>query len=341
MRRRDVTKGLVAASAALAMPGLIRPAAAEVNAIRVGKQFGLPYVPMMVLEREKLIEKHAANLGLPSLKVEWSTQGGPAAQLDALLSGNIEFVGPGAPTLATSWDKTVGTPLEIRALAAMQSMPYVLVTRNPKVKTIADFTDQDKIALPAVKLTGHALALEIAAAKLWGFEQYDRLDPLTISLPHPDAMASMLSGKSEITSHFASSPFYYFELAAPGISQVLKSYDAVGGRHTNGVILTSKRFHDANPKVCAAVLAAFNEANALIKANPRQAAEIYVELSGEKKSTPAEIEKMVADPDVTYTTTPENVMAFVDFMHKVKRINKAPASWKDLFFPEAHELAGS
>ena len=58
----------------------------------------------------------------------------------------------------------------------MQSMPYVLVTRNPNVKTIADFTDKDKIALPAVKLTGHAIALEIEAAKIWGPEHYDKLE---------------------------------------------------------------------------------------------------------------------------------------------------------------------
>lgn len=341
MRRRDVISGLLAAPAALAMPGLIRPAAAEASAVRIGKQYGLPYVPMMVVEREKLIEKHAAKQGIPALRVEWSTQGGPSAQLDALLSGNIEFVGPGVPTLATSWDKTVGTPQELRALCAMQSMPYVLVTRNPNVRTIADFTEQDKIALPAVKLTGHALALEIAAAKLWGFEKYDKLDPLTVSLPHPDAMAAMLSGRSEITSHFASAPYYYRELATPGIRQVLKSYDAVGGRHTNGVLLTSKRFHDANPKIAAAVLAAFDEGNRMIKADPARAAETYIAVSNEKTTPADELAKMIADPDVEYTTTPVNVMAFVEFMQKVGRIKKKPASWKDLFFAEAHELQGS
>jgi NitT/TauT family transport system substrate-binding protein len=336
-----VISGLLAAPAALAMPGLIRPAAAEASAVRIGKQYGLPYVPMMVVEREKLIEKHAAKQGIPALRVEWSTQGGPSAQLDALLSGNIEFVGPGVPTLATSWDKTVGTPQELRALCAMQSMPYVLVTRNPNVRTIADFTEQDKIALPAVKLTGHALALEIAAAKLWGFEKYDKLDPLTVSLPHPDAMAAMLSGRSEITSHFASAPYYYRELATPGIRQVLKSYDAVGGRHTNGVLLTSKRFHDANPKIAAAVLAAFDEGNRMIKADPARAAETYIAVSNEKTTPADELAKMIADPDVEYTTTPVNVMAFVEFMQKVGRIKKKPASWKDLFFAEAHELQGS
>ena len=50
---------------------------------------------------------------------------------------------------------------------------------------------------------------------------------------------------------------------------------------------------------------------------------------------------MVADPDVDYTTTPVNVMKFVDFMYKVGRIKKKPASWKDMFFPEAYGLNGS
>ena len=50
---------------------------------------------------------------------------------------------------------------------------------------------------------------------------------------------------------------------------------------------------------------------------------------------------MVTDPDVEYTTTPVNVMAFVEFMHKVGRIKKKPESWKDLFFPDAHGLNGS
>lgn len=339
MRRRD----LVRAAAALPMVGFpaIVPAHAEAAAVRLSKQYGLPYLPMMVIETQKLIEKHTVRLGLQAPEVEWQTHSGPAAQVDALLSGQTEFIGPGVPTLATVWDKTVGTPLEVLALCAMQSMPYVLVTRNPAVTTIADFTDKDRIALPAVKLTGHALALEIAAAKLWGFDQYEKLDPLTVTMAHPDAMTALLSGKSEINSHFASAPFHYYELAAPGIHQVLKSYDAVGGRHTNGVLLVSRRFHDANPKTCAAVLGAFGEANAFIKASPRDAAQLYLDLTRDKKNSIDAVTKMVADPDVEYTQTPVNVMTFVEFMHRVGRIKHKPESWKDLFFAESHGLAGS
>ena len=319
---------------------LIVRADAETNAVRLSKQYGLPYLPMLIIEDQKLIEKQARAAGLGEVAVTWNTLAGPAAQLDAMLAGQIDFIGPGVPTLATVWDKTVGTPQEIRALSAMQSMPYVLVTRNPNVKTIADFTENDKIALPAVKLTGHAIALEMASAKLWGADKYDKLDAITITRAHPDAAAAVMSGQSEINSHFASAPYHYYELAQPGIHQVLKSYDVVGGKHTNGVLLVARKFYDANPKLCAAIFAAFNEANAFIKASPRKAAETYLAMTKEKSSVDA-LERMVTDPDVEYTTTPVNVMAFVEFLHQVGRIKKRPTSRKDLFFPIVHGLPGS
>ena len=314
-------------------------AQAEAGKVRVSRQFGLPYLPMIIIEDQHLLEKNAKALGI-EVETEWSQRAGPAADLDALLAGQADFIGPGIPTLATVWDKTAGTPQEARALIAMQSMPYVLVTRNPAVKTIADFTDKDKIALPAVKLTGHAIALEMESAKIWGPDQYNKLDSITITRSHADAAAALMSGQSEINSHFASAPFYYYELATPGIHQVLKSYDTLGSRHTNGVLLTTKKFHDANPKICAAMVASFEEADAFIKAHPREAAQIYLTVTKDKNPIDA-LEKMVSDPDVDYTTTPVSVMKVVDFMYSVGRIKKKPASWKDMFFPEAHGLNGS
>ncbi|HEX9464500.1 MAG TPA: ABC transporter substrate-binding protein [Alphaproteobacteria bacterium] len=341
MRRRDFTKAVLGASSALACPALIRPAAAEVTAIRLGKQYGLPYLPLMVMERHKLVEKHAGQAGLASLAIEWATMGGPGALTDALLTRSFDFVVVAAPTLATLWDKTAGTAQEIKGVSAVQSMPYLLVTRNPDIRSIADFTDKDRIAVPTAKISSQAISLEIAAAKLWGFDQYERLDPLTVTLPHPDAVAALLSGKSEVNSHYAVAPFQFYELKSPALHGVLKSYDTFGGKHANGLLLASKRFSDENPKICAAVLKAQEEANALINADAHGAAEIYIAMSGDRTSSVDEIAKMVADPDVDYTTTPAKVMDFAGFMHKVGRIKRLPASWKDYFFPAVHDLKGS
>jgi NitT/TauT family transport system substrate-binding protein len=342
MHRRTFCKALAAAPAALATPALLRSAFAdEVSSIVLVSQHGLPYLPLMVMDSFKLIEKHAAKMGVASLKPSFKTLGGTQSLIDALLSGQMNFGVTGVPGLATLWDKTAGTPNEVRALSAVQSMPFMLVTNRESIKTIRDFNEHDKIALPAVKVSSQAICLQMAAAKEWGQDQYAKLDPFTITRPHPDAAASVMSKATEINSHYSVAPYYYLELATPGVHNVLKSYDTLGGPATNGVMIMAKKFRDANPKVTAAVYAALSEAEEFINKNAGQAAEIYIKTTNEKKSTPADLTKYIADPDNVWTTAPQQTMTFANFMHKVGTMKRVPASWKDMYMPESHELKGS
>ena len=329
--RRTLGLGLLAA------PALSRRARAEVSVIRLGKQYGLPFLPQMVMEHERLIEKHANQ---PGLTVEWASMGGPGALNEALLSGSMEFVNVAAPALATLWERTIHTSRPIKALCAVQSMPYELMTRNPAVHTITDFGPDDRIAVPTAKISLQAMMLQMAAARQWGLGASERLDPLTVSLGHPDAMIAVLSGKSEITTHFCVAPFQYYEKAA-GLRSVLKTYDIVGGPHTNGIQVTTEAFYKANPGLCAAVFAAHGEANAFIKKDPAGAAEIYRSLSGDRRATPADLVAMITDPDIVYTQAPANLMTMVRFMGDTGRMRTMPAVWQDLFLPIAHSLQGS
>jgi NitT/TauT family transport system substrate-binding protein len=209
------------------------------------------------------------------------------------------------------------------------------------VKTLKDFSESDRIALPAVKITIQALVLEMAVAQVYGEANYDRLDHLTVQMTHPQAAIALLSGKTEITAHFGVAPYYYEEMADPALHVVLKSYDVLGGPHMNGVLITTKRFHDANPKLYGAVIAAQEEANALIKRDPEKAAEIYLRLANDKKNSLEAMTRMVSDPDFDYTIVPLKVGMFVDFMSRVGRLSAKPDSWKDLFFADIHALPGS
>jgi NitT/TauT family transport system substrate-binding protein len=342
MRRRDFCRSLAATPFVLAAPAIRRSALAqEAASITLVKQHGLPYLPLMVMEELRLVESHGARQGLPSLKPRYSTLGGTVSLIDALLAGQMNFGVTGAPALVTLWAKTAGTPNEVRALSAVQSMPFYLVTHKENVKSIRDFTSQDKIALPAVKVSSQALCLQMAAAKEWGFENYAKLDPITITRAHPDAATAIMSKSSEITGHYAVAPFYYFELATPGVHSVLKSYDTFGGSVTNGVMLMTKAFREANPKVTAAVYGALEEAEAFVTKNPRQAGEIYIKMTNEKRSSAADMEKIVADPDNVWTTTPARAMEFATFMNKVGSVKRQPSAWTDMFMPEAHALKGT
>jgi NitT/TauT family transport system substrate-binding protein len=180
----------------------------------------------------------------------------------------------------------------------------------------------------------------MAAAKEFGDANYAKLDPLTVSLPHPDAMTALLSGSGTITAHFSSPPFQYQEVGKPGIRSILNNYDILGGPATFNVVWSTTKFRDANPKTYAAFVAAFAEANDRINRDKRAAAEVYKRMSGTKESVD-ELLKMMNDPLVDYTLTPKSVMKTAEFMAKVGTIKEKPASWKDMFFANVYGLDGS
>jgi NitT/TauT family transport system substrate-binding protein len=333
MLNRSLRAALVAAIALLA-PSLH----AELAEIKVAQQFGISYLPLMLMEEQKLIEKHAKAAGV-DVKVGWARFAGGNVMNDALLSNSLQFASGGVGPLVTLWARTKGN-LDVKAVSAINSMPLYLNTRNPNVKTIKDFTEKDKIALPAVKVSIQAVTLQMAAEKAFGEGQQNKLDALTVSLSHPDAQVALLSGASEITAHFSSPPFQYQQLEKPGIRTVLSSYDVLGGPATFNVVWTTSKFRSENPKLYDAFVKALDEATAIINKDKKAAAEAYLRISKDK-DTVADILAMLNDPAIVYTTTPQNVMKYVDFMNKIGSIKVKPDSWKDLFFPNVHGAAGS
>lgn len=332
---RTLTLRTFALVAMLAAAGLARAELAEIN---VAQQYGISYLPLMIMEDQKLIEKHAKAAGV-DVKVGWAKFAGGNVMNDALLSNSLQFASGGVGPLLTLWSRTKGN-LDVKAVGAINSMPLYLNTRNPNVKSLKDFTEKDKIALPAVKVSIQAVTLQMAAEKEFGPGQQNRLDPLTVSMSHPDAQTALLSGAGEITAHFSSPPFQYQQLEKPGIRTVLNSYDVLGGPATFNVVWTSSKFRNENPKLYDAFVKAMEEATAIINRDKKAAAETYLRLSRDK-DTVADIQKMLNDPNIVYTQTPQSIMKYADFMSKVGAIKVKPDSWKDLFFPNVHNLPGS
>jgi len=311
---------------------------AEMSEINIAQQYGIGYLTLMLMEEQKLVEKHAKAAGL-DLKVNWAKFAGGNVMNDALLSGSLQVASGGVGPLVTLWARTRGN-LDVRGIAALNSMPLYLVTRNPAVKTIRDFTDKDRIALPAVKVSVQAVILQMAAEQAFGAGQQNRLDPLTVTLSHPDAMQALLSGQSEVDAHFGSPPFQYQELARAGNHVVLDSYDVLGGSSTFNVAWTTSKFRSENPKVYVAVTQALDEATAQINRDKPAAAAAYLRISKDK-DTVENIVKMLNDPQIVFTTAPQNVQKFAEFMAKTGSIKARPESWKDMFFPNVHGLSGS
>lgn len=337
MRRLFAAVLFATLSMTLSLP--FAPARAqEAGEIRIVRQFGLTYLPLIVAKSEKLIEKRAAAQGLRDLRVTWIQVGGGAAANDALLSGSAEFVSAGLGPFLTAWDRTRGN-LDVRGVAALDASAVFLNTNNPRVAKLEDFGDNDRIALPAVRVSHQAVLLQMAAEKIWGPGQHTRLDRLTVALAHPDASAALQSG-TEVTAHFGNAPFGFEQLKNPKIRRVLTSDDILDGPSTVTSLYTTGKFRAQNPKIYAAVLAALRDAQELIATNRARAADIYIAEEG-KTLDPAALGAILADPLTRYNLSPVNTYKFADFMFRTGALRVRPDSWRDYYFPELHERPGS
>ena len=327
---------LLLAAAVSAIP--MSAAAAEVSEFRIAQQFGIGYLPLTLMKANGLAEKHLKAAGLGDTKVVWSVLGSGQPMNDALLSGSLHIASGGVAPFLILWDRTRGT-LNVKAVAALSSMPMYLVTNNPNVKSIRDFTDNDRISMAGAGQSIQTIVLQMAAAKEFGDANYNKFSTLYRNLSHPDGLAAFLSGK-EITAYFSSPPFQYQALEKPGVRRILNSYDLSGGPASFLVAWATGKFRDENPKTYQAFFNAYKEATDLINANKRVAAEIYVRETKDKSGVDA-IEKMLNDPEIRITMTPEQTLPIADFMSKTGTLKSKASSWKDLYCPQLHNLPGS
>src|SRR4051812_16447187 len=135
----------------LLLTAAVGAAATEPARIRVAEQYGLAFLPLMIMRDQHLIERRAGQLGIAKLELTWARLGAVSAINDALLAGELDFAAGGVPSLVTLWSKTRGTPGAVLGVAALGDIPNELVVRRPGVKSIRDLGPEDKIAVSAVK----------------------------------------------------------------------------------------------------------------------------------------------------------------------------------------------
>src|SRR4051794_34640442 len=322
---------------AVALAATALPASAESNEINVAQQYGVSFLPLMVMERDKLVEKQAKAAGLGDVKVSWVKVAGPSVMNDGVISGALQFISVGAPSMITLWDKTGG---QIKGVSAMTTYPLYLITRNPAVKSVKDLSDKDRIAVPSVKVSTQAIMLQMLAAKEYGDANWARFDPFTVTLAHHDAVLALTNNTAGVNGHFSSSPFYEQEIKLPGAHLLTTNYEILGGPATAVVIAASAKYRDANPKSYKAFYDALKEAIDSINKDKRAAAKVYLEQAKDTKNSVDDIYNIINASDYAYTLTPQKVYRTAEFMTQIGTVKRKPASVKDLFFPEVQNLPG-
>jgi NitT/TauT family transport system substrate-binding protein len=323
-------------AALLLVPALVH---AEVDVVKIPKGAGgVGFLALTVMEEKKLVEAEAQKMGL-NLKTEYILLGGPAVVNDMLLSGAAHFAPAGPPAFITIWDRTRAN-MKVMGVAAMTSIPMYLNTKAPHLKSLKDLRPSDKIAVTAVKVSIPAIIMQMQAIKESGKDQFAKYDPYTVSLQHPEGVIALLSGKSEITAHFTSPPFHQRERKDPAVRTITTSNEIMGGPSTFTMLYAPTRFYEENPKAYAAVLKALQAAIDFINADKKAAAEVFLKSDEGRGWKLDDLMEILNDPDVRFTTSPESVMTYANFMADVGSIKQRPAKWQDMFFPGLHGVKG-
>ena len=299
----------------------------EARQIRIVKQPGLAYLPLIVMREQRLIENRA-----PDVQVEWrQLTSGPVIR-DAMIAGQIDIGSGGFPPFALAIDKG----LNWKAVGALNEMPLFLNCGKRGIKSLKDLAPNDRIALPAIGSVQHII-LQMEAEKELGDPR--KLDRQVVAMAHEDATAALLSHR-EITCHLSGPPYQYEQLRNPGIAKVFDSYQTMGGPHNFNLVWTSEEWAKANPKLLAAFVDAMREAMEFIAREPSEAAGMYAR-SEKSSSTPAQIADIIRQPGIRYTMTPNGMARFISFMAKIGAIKSARPSWRDYALPHLHGLPGS
>jgi NitT/TauT family transport system substrate-binding protein len=329
---------LLALVFALAIVG-VPHARAEVSEVTLTRGDGVGFLPLMVMEKLKLIEKKAGEAGL-KVNAKWVNLSGSGAVNDALLSGSAHFISGGVPGMLTLWDRTKGK-MDVVGVGSISSQPMYLNTSAPHLKSIDDISGKDKVAVTAIKISIPALVMQMYAREKYGASETFRFDPSTVAMKHPDGLVALLSGSGGVTAHYTSPPFHQRERKNPNIRTIQNTNDVLGGSTSFAIVVAAKKFRDGNPGVFKAVYEALKESQEYIRNNKQQAAEILLEDMGGHGWQVSELIEVLNDPDIKFDVTPENVMRYANFMADVGSIKNRLTKWTDLFAPEVQERPGS
>ncbi len=324
------------AAAALLLSALGGPARAETNAVRIGLQYGLVYLPVMIAQSEGLFDKRAKAAGLDGLSVTLTRFSGSTAMNDALLSDSVDLGTLGSAGALIAWDKTRGRQ-QIKSLCALTSVVYTLFTGKPGVTALKDFAFGDKVAVPAFN-SPQAILLRVAAARQLGDPA--KADTLMVSLPHPDATAAMRAGQG-IAGYFSTPPFTQVLRADPKLRAIMTSTGLIGEGDTTAATLNAKQgFVEANPKVAQAILAGMEDAVALIRSDPKRAAAIYL-ASEQVQIDQGQVEAILTDGSLVYDVAPKGMVNLAKAMAAQGFLRKVPGDWQEIFFPALKDRDGS
>ncbi|WP_010262493.1 ABC transporter substrate-binding protein [Treponema primitia] len=275
--------------------------------LRIARGVALNYASIYVMERKGLLEKY-----LPGIRIDWIELGSPSAMSEAFAANRLDISVMGIPQTAIAWDKG----LNIGILSGNVSSPSELIVRDSRIKSLADFTSSDKIAVNGLG-ANYQIMLSIASERELGDPH--ALDNNLVVMANPDATTALIKGGG-ISAHFVPLPYLAQEKNL-GFKTILTGPEAFGGDYSASVIVASKTLHDENPAIMAGFLAALSESISSINQRHSDVLSIIAET---EKITVEEVRQYLDWDGMNFTTVVYGLDVFTDYMFKENYISKKP-----------------
>ncbi|WZL71640.1 ABC transporter substrate-binding protein [Clostridiaceae bacterium 35-E11] len=282
----------------------------NLDRIAIAEQYGLAYAPLQIMKELKILEKNS-----PEIEIIWKKLGNTAAIREAMLAHEVDVGFMAIPPFLIGWDKG----MKWKIASGLSVSPVGLVTYKEDIKSIKDFTEKDRIALPQPGSVQHIL-LSMACEEEFG--DASQLDNLLVTLAHPDGMTALLAQK-DITAHFTTPPYLFKELDSKEMHQVLDGKEIMGKDFTFIVGVSTETFHDRNTSVYNAFIASLEEAILFMQNNPKKSAAL---LSKVYHMPEEELLRYLTWDGVQYDPTVKGIDEFATFMLKHGYLSQKPQS---------------
>lgn len=269
----------------------------------IAEQYGLAYAPLQIMKEKGILESL-----LPDTEIEWVTLSNTTSIRESMLSEDVDVGFVGIPPFIIGLDNG----MDWKIMCGLSQNPSGLVSNDPSIRTLEDFKEGDKIALPQPGSIQHIL-LAMACEKQ--FNDATKLDELLLPMRHPDAYQS-LESKATIKAHFASPPYLFDELKNEENQLVLSGKEAFGGDFTFIVGVCDRTFYK-NEEQYQAVLEALNQAMVYMNDYPEETLSILSESYNIDQEV---LNGYLSEEGMVYSSEVKGIEIFVDFMLRNKYI---------------------
>ncbi len=297
--------------------------------MRIGIGFGLAFLPLYICEDLKLIEKQARALHL-DMRASYQRLLGAGPMQQAIAAGTIDVAPFGIAPLLAAWAKGKGTRQQIIAVSGLTTMPLTLLSNQPKVRSLGDLRATDRIAMPSLSAPQMYL-LEMASESV--FHRYDRLRGQVVAMAPADAVNALIGGNDTITADFASPPFTELALRDGKVHAVVASSDILQDGASFLILGATRAAVEAHAQLAGALDRAIDEAAAVIRKDPRRAAQIYLTHEPSATLELGMTEAVLKEIGGEFGSAVHGVDVFADFMGRHVELKNPPQSWKDIVAP--------